>query len=59
LWGAIVTAVSSTAGLLVASWLVPKIQVVIACDKRKAFAQESEATKQSSPRVVWIASLRS
>ena len=34
---------------------------VIACDKREAFAQGSEATKQSiSPRAeVWIASLRS
>jgi len=34
---------------------------VIACDKRKAFAQGSEATKQSiAPQVkTWIASLRS
>jgi hypothetical protein len=34
---------------------------VIACDKREAFAQGSEATKQSIyPRVeAWIASLRS
>jgi hypothetical protein len=34
--------------------------VVIACDKREAFAQGSEATKQSSfVAVSWIASLRS
>ena len=34
---------------------------VIACDKREAFAQGSEATKQSIPLHValWIASLRS
>jgi hypothetical protein len=34
---------------------------VIACDKRKAFAQGSEATKQSMPQhaAAWIASLRS
>jgi hypothetical protein len=33
---------------------------VIACDKRKAFAHGSEATKQSIPSAVrWIASLRS
>jgi hypothetical protein len=34
---------------------------VIACDKREAFAQGSEATKQSSfsRAEVWIASLRS
>jgi hypothetical protein len=34
---------------------------VIACDKRQAFAQGSEATKQSTPPQVaeWIASLRS
>jgi hypothetical protein len=34
---------------------------VIACDKREAFAQGSEATKQSMPpqAVKWIASLRS
>jgi hypothetical protein len=33
---------------------------VIACDKREAFAQGSEATKQSSIFVaIWIASLRS
>jgi hypothetical protein len=34
---------------------------VIACDKREAFAQRSEATKQSMPRQAerWIASLRS
>jgi hypothetical protein len=34
---------------------------VIACDKREAFAQGSEATKQSIfPRAaLWIASLRS
>jgi hypothetical protein len=34
---------------------------VIACDKREAFAQGSEATKQSMPPRValWIASLRS
>jgi hypothetical protein len=34
---------------------------VIACDKREAFAQGSEATKQSMPLRValWIASLRS
>jgi hypothetical protein len=34
--------------------------VVIACDKRQAFAQGSEATKQSSfIAASWIASLRS
>jgi hypothetical protein len=35
--------------------------VVIACDKREAFAQGSAATKQSIPPVAaaWIASLRS
>jgi hypothetical protein len=34
---------------------------VIACDKREAFAQGSEATKQSMSRHAeeWIASLRS
>jgi hypothetical protein len=34
---------------------------VIACDKREAFAQGSEATKQSIPPLaaLWIASLRS
>jgi hypothetical protein len=34
---------------------------VIACDKRKAFAQGSKATKQSMPqkKEEWIASLRS
>jgi hypothetical protein len=34
---------------------------VIACDKREAFAQGSEATKQSMPQLAarWIASLRS
>jgi hypothetical protein len=34
---------------------------VIACDKREAFAQGSEATKQSIARQAetWIASLRS
>jgi hypothetical protein len=33
----------------------------IACDKREAFAQGSEATKQSIPEQAqkWIASLRS
>jgi len=37
------------------------VSTVIACDKREAFAQGSEATKQSIyPRVeLWIASLRS
>jgi hypothetical protein len=37
------------------------LQIVIACDKREAFAQGSEATKQSSllPLAAWIASLRS
>ena len=37
------------------------LAAVIACDKREAFAQGSEATKQSIyPRVeIWIASLRS
>jgi hypothetical protein len=42
--------------------LVPKcFPAVIACDKREAFAQGSEATKQSIyPRAEkWIASLRS
>jgi hypothetical protein len=35
--------------------------LVIACDKREAFAQGSAATKQSMPLRValWIASLRS
>jgi hypothetical protein len=35
--------------------------LVIACDKRKAFAQGSKATKQSisSLAEAWIASLRS
>jgi hypothetical protein len=34
---------------------------VIACDKREAFAQGSEATKQSTTTLAipWIASLRS
>jgi hypothetical protein len=38
-----------------------KIVLVIACDKREAFAQGSEATKQSIvPQAdKWIASLRS
>jgi hypothetical protein len=36
-------------------------RIVIACDKREAFAQGSKATKQSilSFRAAWIASLRS
>jgi hypothetical protein len=33
--------------------------IVIACDKCEAFAQGSEATKQSTLAVRWIASLRS
>jgi hypothetical protein len=33
--------------------------VVIACDKREAFAPGSEATKQSNLFSQWIASLRS
>jgi hypothetical protein len=39
----------------------PVLATVIACDKREAFAQGSEATKQSIPPLVaaWIASLRS
>ena len=38
-----------------------KVSAVIACDKREAFAQGSEATKQSIFVLVelWIASLRS
>jgi hypothetical protein len=38
-----------------------RMSFVIACDKREAFAQGSEATKQSISRQVegWIASLRS
>ena len=41
--------------------IVKLYPLVIACDKRDAFVQGSEATKQSIyPRVkVWIASLRS
>jgi hypothetical protein len=39
------------------------LEIVIACDKREAFAQGSKATKQSSFFLVasrsWIASLRS
>jgi hypothetical protein len=38
-----------------------EVSPVIACDKREAFAQGSEATKQSMLQraVKWIASLRS
>src|SRR3954454_18986889 len=37
------------------------LHLVIACDKREAFAQGSEATKQSMSELaaLWIASLRS
>jgi hypothetical protein len=39
----------------------PQFLNVIACDKREAFAQGSEATKQFIFRfaAIWIASLRS
>jgi hypothetical protein len=44
-------------------WLIRSIPIstVIACDKREAFAQGSEATKQSMGHLaaLWIASLRS
>jgi hypothetical protein len=40
--------------------LPPTAGLVIACDKREAFAQGSEATKQSILSLrLWIASLRS
>jgi hypothetical protein len=40
---------------------MPECLLVIACDKREAFAQGSAATKQSISRhaEAWIASLRS
>jgi hypothetical protein len=38
---------------------VRAVEVVIACDKREAFAQGSVATKQSILAETWIASLRS